>query len=272
MFDWFVLCTKYLLIMYPLSLRCCSSLVDTSWSLTNILHLALKPPSAMDADHPDEVQELLNKLQAPIENAETVLAYLAAPLDDIGLLPPLYKEYNAEPLRKGAVNATRHLARFQQAILQHVLPVWDDTLRHRKALILVDQYFCPDLFSNALSISGNVALVAYSTLLSSPLSSYVVGLLERLSNEYPIDRMYHAVYVGSHATAQTKDAAWNDCIRNFAMVPGKVANAAGMEKAIPSLLENGAYFNALSTRFEKLVDKLSDDSPTRQGKIWTPSC
>ncbi|KAH6918883.1 telomeric DNA binding protein [Coprinopsis sp. MPI-PUGE-AT-0042] len=220
----------------------------------------------MDADHLDEVQDLLNKIQAPIENMETVLAYLAAPLDDIGLLPPLYKRYNLEPLRKGSVNVTRHLARFQRAILQHVLPVWDDALGRRKALILVDQYFCPDLFSNALPISGDVALVAYSTLLSSTLSSYAIGLLERLSNEYPIDRLHYAVYTGNHTQAQ--DVAWNDCIRNFVMVPAKVANTAGMERTIPPLLENGVYFNALAARFEKLVEKLSEDPQTRRAPVY----
>ncbi|KAJ2917584.1 hypothetical protein MD484_g2776, partial [Candolleomyces efflorescens] len=145
----------------------------------------------------DELHDLLSKLQAPIESIEALLAYLAAPLDNIGLLPPVFRKFNTQPLPSGAFKISRHLSQFQRILLQEVVLTWESHLAEKKAALLVDQYFCPDAFSNASSAAGQVSIVAYSTLLSAPkqLSSrYGLRILELLTVQYPVDRIYTAVF------------------------------------------------------------------------------
>ncbi|EAU88142.1 telomeric DNA binding protein [Coprinopsis cinerea okayama7 len=215
----------------------------------------------------DEIQDLLNRLQAPIDDVDALLGYLTAPLESIGLLPPLFKQFNVQPLPPSSFKVSKHLVRFQRLILQHVFPTWDSALKRKKAIVLAEQYFCPDLFCNALPVSGEVALIAHSTLLSSPLSLHAIGLLERLANEYPLDRLYDTIFIQNQQPSQEKELAWNDCVRNLVMVPSKVANAIGLDGTIPSPLENGTYFNRMGVRLEKLIARLSREKKGRQASI-----
>ena len=214
----------------------------------------------------DEVHDLLSKLQAPIESIEALLTYLAAPLDNIGLLPPVFRKFNTQPLPSGAFKISRHLSQFQRILLQEVVLTWESHLAEKKAALLVDQYFCPDAFSNASSAAGQVSIVAYSTLLSAPkqLSSrYGLRILEILTVQYPVDRIYTAVFDSgmSGLDDQVKEVVWGDCVSNLVKVPGKVANvtSVGAEGGIilPTGLENGTFFNRLAVRVESLISGLA---------------
>ena len=218
----------------------------------------------MDPNAQDRVQDLLNKLQAPIDNIETVLAYLTAPLDNIGLLPPLFRKFNLLPLPAGTVKVSRHIPQFQRVILQHIVSTWDTLLQEKKATALLGQFFCPDSMSNASSAAGQVAISAYSTLLStSPLSPHAIQILEQLSVHYPVDRVYIAVVGREGSDKQAKEREWGDCVTNLVKLPGKVANALGLEGTTPAGLENAEFFNRMAVRVELLISTLASESNSK---------
>lgn len=201
------------------------------------------------------VREVINQLQAPVSDIQTLLALLSGPLDCLGLLPPQFRRYNVQPLPYGAVTVSRHIPLLQRALLEHVAPTWDTAIVEENATPLLEQYLCPDSFSFASSAAGDVALLAYSTIMTiQPLTEYAIRVLARLSVEYPVDRLYPAVFPGGGTTSR-RELGWEDCVRNLAMVPGKVANAVGGKG--PPALEHGTYFNNFCVRCECLISSLS---------------
>ncbi|KAF4603911.1 telomere binding protein [Pleurotus pulmonarius] len=213
----------------------------------------------------DQVRDIIQRLQAPVPDLPTVLALLSAPLAALGLLPPRFRGHNQNALPEGAFKLGRHIPSIQEAILLKIVPTWEQVLQENDALLLADQYFCPDSFWCATDEAGHVALLAYSTLLSTPLNAYSLRLLTRLTREYPIDRLFQAVFVlkGSKSALSTheyqkRSIQWEDCVQNIISVPAKAANAALASKiAVPELLEHGAYLNNLCIRCEQLIYSLS---------------
>ena len=207
-----------------------------------------------------QIQDLLNQLRAPIQDLPTLLGLITAPLGAINLLNPQFRPYNTRPL--GAFNLHKHIPQLQRLILTHVVPVWEEALVSEGANTLLEQYFCPDSFSNAQPVAGEVAMCAYSTLMSTSsdgLTDYAIRILQRLVVEYPVDRLYAAVNSSSQKDKLVRGVLWEDCVKNTCMVPGKVANAKGTGD-VPQILENGTYFNNLSIRYEVLIFSLSSSS------------
>ncbi|KIM48937.1 hypothetical protein M413DRAFT_438113 [Hebeloma cylindrosporum] len=205
-----------------------------------------------------QIQDLLNQLRAQIQDLPTLLSLITAPLDAINLLAPQFRRYNTRPLE--AFNLHKHIPQLQRLILTHVVPVWEEALIAEGANTVLDQYFCPDSFSNAQPAAGEVAILAYSTLMASTsdgLTDYAIRILQRLVVEYPVDRLYSAVYSSSQKDKLVRGVIWEDCVKNICMVPGKVANARGTAGDVPPMLENGMYFNNLSIRCEVLIFSLS---------------
>ncbi|KAK0459518.1 telomere length regulation protein-domain-containing protein [Desarmillaria tabescens] len=209
-------------------------------------------------------RDVVKQLRLPVGDITTLLALLSGPLDCLGLLPPSLRKYNVNPLPDDATQVLRHISTIQQAILQHIFPTWETALAGISATSILEQYFCPDSFSYALSSSGDVALSAYSTILSVPLSGYSIRLLERLTKEYPVDRLHRATFSGNGTSK--KDVLWEDCVRNIAAVPAKVANSAGTN-SIPSSLEQGNYFTSLSVRCEALISSLAANAEHESGVV-----
>ncbi|TRM61806.1 telomere length regulation protein-domain-containing protein [Schizophyllum amplum] len=182
------------------------------------------------------VREILNQLKAPISDAETLLALLAAPLDSIGLLPPPLRQHNTNPLASGTFSIPRHGPSVQSALIQHVVPTWDTTVEEKQAMPLVTQNR-----PNALS-----------TILSLPLTDFSIKMLARIAIEYPLDRMHTAIFANKSFTSK-EQCAWEDYIRDLCAVPGKVANRTRMP---PPALEYEPYISHLCTRYECLVSAL----------------
>lgn len=197
---------------------------------------------------------VINQLQAPIPDLQSLLSLLAAPLDCLNLLPPQYRSYNTSPLPVEAFRATRHLPSLQRAILEHVLPSWHPTLSEKKLMPLVDQYFVPDSFSYSTPSAGQVVLHAYSTILALPFTPYSLDILARLSKAYPMDRLYSAIF--STISPQT-EMAWEDTVKNVLSVPPKVANALAGKSSMPEELEQGVYYSNVCIRSEILIHTLS---------------
>ncbi|KAK0197314.1 telomere length regulation protein-domain-containing protein [Armillaria mellea] len=205
-------------------------------------------------DNTLNARDVVTQLRLPISDLAMLLALLSGPLDCLGLLPPSLRKYNINPLPNDITQVLRYVPTVQQAILQYIFPTWGTALAKINATSVLEQYFCPDSFSYALPSSGDVVLSAYSTILSVPLSAYSIRLLERLTKEYPVDRLHRAIFSGDNTSK--KEMLWEDCIRNLAAVPAKVANFAGTDP-IPSSLEQGDYFTSLSVRCEALIFSLA---------------
>ncbi|PBK77934.1 hypothetical protein ARMSODRAFT_14329 [Armillaria solidipes] len=215
-------------------------------------------------DNTLNARDVVKQLRLPVGDITTLLALLSAPLDCLGLLPPTLRKYNINPLPDDTTQVLRHIPTIQKTILQYIFPTWEAALAKINATSILEQYFCPDSFSYALSSSGDVALFAYSTILSVPLSAYSIRLLERLTKEYPVDRLHRAIFSGG--STSKKDVLWEDCIRNLAAVPAKVANFSGTDP-IPSSLEQGNYFTSLSVRCEALIFSLAVNAKHETGVV-----
>ncbi|KAK0210548.1 telomere length regulation protein-domain-containing protein [Desarmillaria ectypa] len=209
-------------------------------------------------------RDVVKQLRLPIGDITTLLTLLSGPLDCLGLLPPSLRKYNVNPLPEDTAQVLRHVPTIQQAILQYIFPTWEVALAKISATSILEQYFCPDSFSYVLSSSGDVAFFAYSTILSVPLSGYSIRILERLTKEYPVDRLHRAIFSGN--STSKKDMLWEDCVRNIAAVPAKVANFAGTDP-ISSSLEQGNYFTSLSVRCEALISSLAVNAKHKNGAI-----
>jgi len=207
-----------------------------------------------------QVRDVITRLQSPIPDLPTLLLLLCSPLRSLNLLPLPFRKYNTDPLPGGIINITRHIPPFQRALLEHVIPTWESTLAEEKKTLLLTQYFCPEPSFASLA-AGDIALLAYSNILSLPLTEYSVSLLVQLSAEYPVDKLYAAIF-SSHNTdsVQKQLVTWEDCLRNVAAVPAKVANTAGRSTPIPLELEQGKYFDNVSLRCEYLIFTLSTAS------------
>lgn len=226
-------------------------------------------------DNQDQIKEIITLLQRPIENIQTLLSLLTAPLDSLGILPPQFRQYNTNSLAPHSVNVSKHIPPIQTALLEHILPTWEAVLLGNKpdATHLVKQYFCPDSFVNALPVSGDLALKGYETILTSRLSPEGIRLLESLTKDYPIDRLWTAVFGRLTSTLQSssgqkdRDSAarnllWEDCVRDVVSIPAKVANAiggtsGGRDVNVPPSLENGVFLNQVCMRVEVLVDRFA---------------
>jgi telomere length regulation protein len=209
----------------------------------------------------NQVRDVITRLQSPIPDLPTLLSLLCGPLSSLNLLPPQFRKYNNDPLHEGVLNSTRHIPPLQRALLEYVIPTWEATLVVEKQTLFLTQYFCPEPYASPGA--GDIALLAYSSILSLPLTEYSINLLARLSTEYPVDRLHAAIFSSRNMdSVQKQSVTWEDCLRNVAAVPGKVANAAGGTTRIPPELEQRKYFDNVSLRCELLIFTLSP-APTQ---------
>lgn len=203
-----------------------------------------------------QIRDVIDRLQRPIPDLPALLALLSSPLGCLGLLPPQFRHHNTEPLPDRSVIIAKHIPAIQRALLEHIAPTWDTVLKEKHAMLLLEQYFCPDSFSYASQPAGDIVLIAYSTVMSQSPTEFAIKMLARLATEYPLDRMYAAVFGARRDQEPKRMLQWEDCVRDVTAVPGKVANAlAG--KGVPSVLEHGMYFNDLCVRCERLIASLS---------------
>ncbi|KAI0340651.1 hypothetical protein BDW22DRAFT_1360072 [Trametopsis cervina] len=204
-----------------------------------------------------EIQDVISRLQSPVKDLSTLLGLLSSPLAALHLLPPRFHKYNSFPVPQQGISLPKHLPPLQRALLEHVLPAWEPILEEENAYDIALQYFSPDAFSFGQAVAKEIALHAYSTILSSPITRHSVRLLVHLAKSYPIDVLWTVAATGKGSKSSKHTITWEDCVRNVAAVPAKVANALGPTGTIPSSLEYGTYFNTLSRRCHILFNSLS---------------
>ncbi|KAF9036760.1 telomere length regulation protein-domain-containing protein [Panaeolus papilionaceus] len=213
----------------------------------------------MDSSSRNQIQGIIDRLQTQIPDLQTLLNLLTPPLSHIGLLPPRFTNYISEPIPQNGMVLRKHVPQIQRILITQVLPTWADALKADNAYGVVEQYFAPDAFHNALPNAGEVALLAYGTLLASstPLNEWAVAILEKLVIAYPVDRVYKAAFERTDLDRAARSVGWEDAVKNLCMVPVRVANAIAGTRDIPVGLENGVYFENFGTRLEELVYSLS---------------
>jgi telomere length regulation protein len=224
------------------------------------------------ADIRNQIHEFILKLHSPIADLHTLLSLLSTPLSSLGLLLPQYHDLLSSGVASPGFNLVpkKHFPQIQRALLTNILPTWYPILQENNALQLVEQYFCPDVIYNARTIAGEIALVAYATLVSmASFTEQAVALFEKLVLQYPIDRLFYAIFEGENVKTVKRNVDWEDCVRDLCAIPGKVANILGGQ--VPRLLENAVYFNALSVRTEVLIFSLSMKSPKSPGSLLCDS-
>lgn len=214
------------------------------------------------SDKPEQVGhakiwEIIDDLRNAISELPELLGLLTAPLETLALLPPQYNRYISKRLPKDEIKISKHIPPLQRALLEHVIPVWEAALREKRLYGLVEQYFCPEPSFRSVPGAEELAIHAYSTLLSLPLVEYSVHFLVQLSQAYPVDAVWSSIFLSPSRRFGHGNLTWEDCVRDMSAIPSKVANALGETSNYPSELEPGAYFNNLSCRFEILVEKLS---------------
>ncbi|KAH8833556.1 telomere length regulation protein-domain-containing protein [Flagelloscypha sp. PMI_526] len=187
---------------------------------------------------------LINHLKEPLHDEDQLLTW---------------SQYNTSPLVPSSLIPHRHIHVLQEAILTYVAPAWADNFANHGRTDILTQFFCPDAFSFSFAIAGQVARLAYSTILSQhPLTDFSIFVLQKLTNEYPFDRIHEIIFgsPSSHSSpkAQTQ---WEDYLRNVCMVPNRVANALSLKKNIPVVFAPREYFVRLVERFQVLVLRLS---------------
>lgn len=211
----------------------------------------------------DDVKQILDTLQSPISDLETLLISLARPLESIGLLQTQFQRYALQKLPKGAFNIPKHLPVIQRALLQSILPSWENTLHEGDALKIADQFFCP--IPSTLQNAVRVALEAYTTILSTPFDTLSVRYLSQLTRSYPIQTLFD--YVFDSNPPNTAAIRWEDCVRAAISVPTKVANFCGRGHPVPENLQYGTYITNLCSCTGDIIWKLSSSGPCSQGKF-----
>ncbi|KAF7789550.1 hypothetical protein EIP86_000496 [Pleurotus ostreatoroseus] len=200
----------------------------------------------------NQIREVISRLQSPIEELSLLYSLLAAPLAYLKILPPKYLRYNPSAIPDGGFNLSKHVPALQRALLEHVLPTWAAVLDEEGSYEIVQQYFAPDLFMFAVPSAKEIAVYAYATILSLPLTEQSIRLLLLLTKTYSVDVLWDVAVLARTNTGPHKHTIpWEDCVKNIAAIPGRIANAYGghLSGTVPHELEFGNYFTSLSVRY-----------------------
>lgn len=224
------------------------------------------PREYADSSH-EQIRDVIARLQAPIQDLTTLLGLLTPPLGAISLLPPTFAQYILTPLPTDSISVSKHIPLIQRALLEHILPVWGPILEEENCYDVVRQYFAPDIILISLPSAKDLVVYAYDSILSLPITRHSVRLLATLAKTYSIDILWSATVTRrAEGSLDKMTITWEDCVRNIAAVPAKVANIlGGKSTTVPAELETGTYFNSLSRRIENLISLLS--SRSTQGQL-----
>lgn len=224
------------------------------------------------AERSDPVAETISHLQRHISDRDTLLSLLAAPLEALNILPPVFFRFSSNFYSNSAsisADVSKHIPRIQGILLGHIAPVWLDPLRKDGFEQILYQYFCPDVFSSPVQtqITVQTALQAYLSILPTKICPFQVELLRRLRSSYPLDRLHAALFSNQDGKPGIPSAilnsknlvVWEDVVRCVVSVPAKVTNFyGGIATDPPSDFNPDNYFTQLSQRVEILIANQRD--------------
>jgi telomere length regulation protein len=172
------------------------------------------------------LRECLSQLQRPIHDLQTLRDLVASSLAAYGILLPRYQQFaeTSVPLSRNQ-KAIRLIPQFQLAVLEQVLPNWEQTLEENDLVPLVQQWFCP--VSSSSEYATDVSRHALASILGIPLRQFTVAILERLLYHYPLSSIYcHYFPVSGALSIVAID--WDEYLKDIFSLPAKVANASGL--------------------------------------------
>ena len=214
----------------------------------------------LDSTHA-QIRDVIHRLQSPVQDLPSLYALLVAPLGNLGFLPPQFYNHQSSAVLVNAISIPKQIPPLQRALLEHIVPVWGHTLDQENSFALIQQYFAPDLFFSGNANARQIAVYAYSTILSLPLTEHSVRLLVQLSKLYPVDVLWDTLIHAKRKAGSGKwSVTWEDCVRDVCAVPAKVANFFGAQhrsSTIPPELEPAAYLNRVCTRLDAVVSSLT---------------
>ena len=210
----------------------------------------------------DDAKQILDALQSPIPDLETLLTLLARPLESLGLLQTRFQKYALEKLPKGAFSVPKHLPVIQRALLQNILPSWESALHEGEALGIADQFLCPIPSDSQNAV--RTALEAYTTILSTPFNTFSVRYISQLTTSYSIQTLFDCVFDSNPSDIAA--IRWEDCVRAVISVPTKVANFCGREHPIPDSLRYDAYTTDLCSHTGDILLGLSSSDSGSRGE------
>lgn len=181
-------------------------------------------------------RECLSQFQAPIHELQTLTNLLASSLAAYNILLPRYQRFVeiSIPLSRNK-KAVHLIPQFQLAILEQVLPNWEQTLERNDLMPLVQQWFCP--VHSSSEYTAEVARHAISSTLSVPLRQSTVAILKRLLYHYPLSSIYYHFFPVSGGLSDVA-IDWDEYLKDIFSLPAKVANACGLGGIeIPDQLE-----------------------------------
>jgi hypothetical protein len=153
------------------------------------------------------IQEIILQLRQPVSSLEVLEDILAAPLTACGI--PTKTSRSSAKL--AAPPSLRQIATLQATILAHVYPTWESQTS------LPEYYFCLPKTAPGGQL---FTLSALNILTAPPLSRYAVRLLDKFVQSYSLDYIWDIS--GSQGTSEAK---WDETLRAWVSIPGKVANA-----------------------------------------------
>ena len=171
------------------------------------------------------VQDTLVRLRQPLSSLQELEGILAVPLVSLKVL----ESNSTASIRLDKPPNKRQLSTLQSTVLEHICPAWGNRTP------LIDFYFVPSKSQpNQKMNDGARALVlsALTVLTAAPLSPFAIPLLEKLVANYPLDTFWEL----SHASGQEDGTKWDNVVRSWMSIPGKVANALLGDKPDRNLL------------------------------------
>jgi len=173
-----------------------------------------------------DLKECLSQLQGPVHELQTLTNLLASSLAAYGILLSRYQHFveTSMPLSRDQ-KAVRLIPQFQLAILEQVLPNWEQILEENDLVPLVQQWFCP--VSSSSEYAMDVARHALSSILGVPLRQSTVTILERLLYHYPLSSIYCHFFPVTGALPIVA-IEWDEYLKDSFSLPAKVANASGL--------------------------------------------
>jgi hypothetical protein len=172
------------------------------------------------------LRECLSRLQRPVHDLQTLTNLLASSLAAYDVLPPRHQHFVETSVSLSRdKKAVRLIPQFQFALLEQVLPNWEQTLEENDLMPLVQQWFCP--VNSSSEYAAGVARHALSSILGVPLRQYTVAILERLLYHYPLSSIYcHFFPVSGGLFTLAID--WDEYLKDIFSLSTKVANASSL--------------------------------------------
>ena len=211
----------------------------------------------------DDVKQILDSLQSPIPDLETLLNLLARPLQSIGLLQTRFQKYVPEKLPQGSLSIPKHLPVIQRALVQTILPSWDSALHEENVQEIAEEFLCPT--SSPSRNATRTALEAYITILSAPFNTFSIRYLSRLTESYHIQLLFDCVFESNPPDIAA--IRWEDCVRAMISLPTKVANFCGHKHSVPGNIQYDTYVANLCSHTEGIIERLTSPNSNSRGEF-----